>query len=320
LTELRIEVQSGSPQKGKSVKILMTGGTGFVGSQLTSRFVQDGNEVTILTRSEKGSKKGAAGISYLLGDPTQKGPWQEAIKNHDAIINLAGASIFSKWTDEHKKAIRESRVSTTQNIVEGIPSHPEKKITLLSTSAVGYYGFHGDEELFEESPPGNDFLAQIAVEWEGEALKALEKGARVIIARFGIVMGEKGGALSQMIPLFKKYIGGPIGTGKQWFSCIHIKDLAEAFAFLLKHSEISGPVNVCSPSPVRNKDLAKALGKALHRPSFMPAPGFMIKLVLGEFGSVILEGQRVIPKKLLENGFVFQYPDIHKALQNIAGQ
>ena len=298
----------------------MTGGTGFVGTQLTSRFVQDGNEVTILTRSPKGPEKGAAGISYLLGDPTQKGPWQEAIKNHDAIINLAGASIFSKWTDEHKKAIRESRVSTTQNIVEGIPSHPERKITLLSTSAVGYYGFHGDEELFEESPPGNDFLAQIAVEWEGEALKALEKGARVIIARFGIVMGEKGGALSQMIPLFKKYIGGPIGSGKQWFSWIHIKDLAEAFAFLLKHPEISGPVNVCSPNPVRNKDLAKALGKALHKPSFMPAPGFMIKLVLGEFGSVILEGQRVIPKKLLENGFVFQYADIHQALQNIAGQ
>ena len=302
------------------MNILITGGTGFVGTQLTSRLIQDKNEVTILTRSEKGAEKGAAGICYLQGDPTQKGPWQEAIKNHDAIINLAGASIFSKWTEKHKKAIRESRVSTTRNIVEGIPSRPERPFTLFSTSAVGYYGFRGDEELFEESPPGNDFLARIAVEWEGEALKAREKGARVVITRFGIVMGEKGGALSQMIPLFRKYIGGPIGSGKQWFSWIHIKDLAEAFAFLLKHPEISGPVNVCSPNPVRNKDLAKALGKALHKPSFMPAPGFMIKLVLGEFGSVILEGQRVIPKKLLENGFIFQYADIHKALQIIAGQ
>jgi uncharacterized protein (TIGR01777 family) len=302
------------------VKILMTGGTGFVGSQLTSRLIRDGNEVTILTRSEKGSGKGPRDIHYLQGDPTQKGPWQEAIKDHDAIINLAGASIFSKWTEKHKKAIRESRIHTTQNIVEGIPSRPEKRVTLFSTSAVGYYGFHGDEELFEESPPGNDFLAQIAVEWEGEALKAREKGARVVITRFGIVLGEKGGALSQMIPLFKKYIGGPIGSGKQWFSWIHIKDLSEAFVFLLKHTEISGPVNVCSPNPVRNKDLAKALGKALHKPSFMPAPGFMIKLVLGEFGSVILEGQKVIPKKLLENGFVFQYADIRKALQGIVGQ
>jgi uncharacterized protein (TIGR01777 family) len=301
------------------MKILITGGTGFVGTQLTSRLIQDGNEVTILTRSRKGPEKGHAGISYLQGDPTQKGPWQEAIKNHDAIINLAGASIFAKWTEEHKKAIRESRVSTTQNIVEGIPSDPSKKMTLFSTSAVGYYGFHGDEELVEDSPPGNDFLARIALEWEGGALKAREKGARVVITRFGIVMGEKGGALSQMIPLFKKYIGGPIGSGKQWFSWIHIKDLAEAFVFLIKHPEISGPVNVCSPNPVRNKDLAKALGKALHRPSFIPAPGFMVKLVLGEFGSVILEGQKVIPRRLLENGFVFQYADINKALQSIPG-
>lgn len=298
------------------MKILITGGTGFVGTQLTSRFIQDGNEVTILTRSPKRSE-GSRGISYLQGDPTQKGPWQEAIKDHDAAINLAGASIFSKWTNEHKKAIRESRVNTTRNIVEGIKPSPEKKFTLLSTSAVGYYGFHGDEELDEDSTPGNDFLARIAVEWEGGALKAKEKGARVVITRFGIVLGDKGGALSQMIPLFKKYIGGPIGKGQQWFSWVHIKDLAEAFVFLMKHLEISGPVNLCSPNPVRNKDLAKALGKALHRPSFLPAPAFMIKLVLGEFGSVILEGQKVLPRRLLDHGFVFQYPDIGKALQNI---
>jgi uncharacterized protein (TIGR01777 family) len=299
------------------MKIIITGGTGFVGTQLTTRLVQDGHTVTILTRSLKGAKERPPGISYLEGDPTKKGPWQEAIKNHDAVINLAGASIFSKWTEEHKKAIRESRVSTTQNIVEGIPSDPSKKITLFSTSAVGYYGFCGDEELIEDSPSGDDFLACIAKEWEGEALKAREKGARVVITRFGIVMGEKGGALSQMIPLFKKYIGGPIGSGKQWFSWVHIKDLAEAFAFLLKHPEISGPVNVCSPNPVRNRDLAKALGKMLHRPSFIPAPGFMVRWVLGEFGSIILEGQRVVPKQLLNSGFVFQFPDIERALQSI---
>jgi len=299
------------------MKILITGGTGFVGTQLTTRLIQEGNEVTILTRSRKGTEKVTPGILYLQGDPTQKGPWQEAIQSHDAVINLAGASIFAKWTEEYKKAIRESRVSTTRNIVEGMPSHPPKPFTLFSTSAVGYYGFCGDEELTEESPHGEDFLARMAVEWEGEALKAKDKGARVVITRFGIVLGEKGGALSQMIPLFKKYIGGPIGSGRQWFSWVHINDLAEAFAFLMKHPEISGPVNLCAPNPVRNKDLAKALGKVLNRPSFMPAPGFLVKLVLGEFGSVILEGQRVIPRMLLQNGFVFKYPDIYTALQSI---
>jgi uncharacterized protein (TIGR01777 family) len=301
------------------MKVFITGGTGFVGTQITSRLIQDGYEVTILTRSKKEPVKGFPGISYLQGDPTQKGPWQEAIKDHDTIINLAGASIFRKWTEEHKRAIRESRVSITQNIVEAIPS-PRQKITLFSTSAVGYYGFCGDEELTEESPPGDDFLARIAVVWEEEALKAGKKGARVVITRFGIVMGEKGGALGQMTPLFRKYIGGPIGSGKQWFSWVHIKDLAAAIVFLLEHPEISGSVNVCSPNPVRNRDLARALGKALHRPSFFPAPGFMVKWVLGEFGSVILEGQRVIPRRLLDSGFVFQYPDIDKTLQNIVGK
>jgi len=302
------------------MKILITGGTGFVGTQLTTRLIQEGHTVTILTRSLKGAKESPPGIFYLEGDPTKKGFWQEAIKDHDAVINLAGASIFAKWTEEYKKVLRESRVSTTQNIVEGVPSDPSKKITLFSTSAVGYYGFCRDEELTEESPHGEDYLAQMAVEWEGEALKAKDKGARVVITRFGIVLGEKGGALGQMIPLFKKYIGGPIGSGRQWFSWVHIKDLTEALAFLIKHPEISGPVNVCAPSPVRNKDFANALGKVLHRPSFMPTPGFMVKLVLGEFGSVILEGQRVIPKRLLESGFAFQYPNIDKALQGIVGQ
>lgn len=299
------------------MRILITGGTGFVGTRLTSHLIRDGNEVTVLTRSVRGPERGAAGISYLQGDPVRQGPWQEAVKDHDAVVNLAGASIFSKWTEEQKKAIRESRVSTTRNIVEGISSHPEKRTVLFSASAVGYYGFCGDEELTEASPSGSDFLARIAVEWEGEAVKAAEKGARVVIARFGIILGERGGALSQMIRLFEKYVGGPIGSGKQWFSWIHIDDLARAFEFVLEHPEISGPVNMCSPHPVRNEDLARALGKVMRKPSFIPAPAFMVKWVLGEFGSVILEGQRVIPDRLLARGFSFRYPDIENALRSI---
>ena len=302
------------------MKIFITGGTGFVGSRLTSRLIQEGNEVTILSRSGGGPAREPGGISYIQGDPTQKGPWQEAIGSHEVIINLAGASIFSRWTEERKRAILESRIHTTRNIVEGIPSRAEKPIAFLSTSAVGYYGFCGDEELVEDSPPGNDFLSRLAVEWEGEALKAEEKEVRVVLMRFGIVLGEGGGALGQMIPLFKKYIGGPLGSGKQWFSWIHVQDLAGAIVFLMNHPEISGPVNLCSPNPVRNRDLAEALGKALRRPSFLTAPGFMLRWVLGEFGSVLLEGQRVIPRRLLDRGFVFQYPGIDQALQHIIRQ
>lgn len=300
------------------MKILITGGTGFVGKQITTRLIRDGHECTILTRRTTQSEE--ARISFLQGDPTEKGSWQNDIQNHDAVINLAGASIFKRWTREHKKAILDSRVKTTRNIVEGIPWHEKKPFTLFSTSAVGYYGFCGDEKLTEASSPGNDFLAQVTQDWEAEAIEAERKKARVVITRFGIVLGERGGALGQMIPLFKKYIGGPIGNGKQWFSWIHMKDLCEAFIFLIHHPGLSGPVNVCSPHPVRNQDLAKSLGKVLKKPSFVPAPGFLVKLVLGEFGTVVLKGQRVIPQKLLGHDFKFQYPVIDKALKNIMSE
>jgi uncharacterized protein len=299
------------------MKILMTGGTGFVGSTLTARFAREGHEVTILIRSDQEAKAGPQTASFLRGDPTIPGPWQQSLRDYDGIINLAGASIFSRWTAEQKKAIRESRISTTRNIVDGIDRSRGASVTLLSASAVGYYGFHGDEELAEDAPPGNDFLAGVARGWEEEAFRAQEKGVRVVITRFGIVLGKNGGALGQMIPLFQKFLGGPIGSGTQWFSWVHMDDLAEAFVFLLKRPDLSGPFNVCSPVPVRNRDLARALGKALHRPFFMPAPAFTIRLVLGEFGSVILKGQRVVPRRMLESGFVFQYPDIDRAVASV---
>lgn len=302
------------------MKILVTGGTGFIGRQIASRLLQDGHEMTILTRSTSQLGEVRPGVVYLRADPTQKGRWQAAIEDHDAAINLAGASIFTRWTAAHKKAIQESRLKTTRHLVEGIPPQSQKPFTLLSASAVGYYGFSGDETLTEDSPPGNDFLAQIAREWEEEAMKAKEKGARVVIMRLGIVLGEKGGALSQLIPLFRKYIGGPVGSGQQWFSWVHIQDLGEAIVFLIKHAEISGPVNICAPNPVTNKDLAKALGKALNRPSIIPTPGFLVKLVLGEMASIILKGQKVIPKRLQESGFVFQYPEIEQALTSLLGR
>jgi uncharacterized protein (TIGR01777 family) len=195
---------------------------------------------------------------------------------------------------------------------------PKKEgAVLCSTSAVGYFGSRGDEEITEDGTPGDDFLAGVCVDWENEALKAADKGNRVAITRFGIVLGKTGGALGQMIPAFKRFVGGPLGSGNQWFSWIHMEDLLNAFLFVFENQGISGPVNFCSPNPVRNRDLAKALGKVLSRPSFLTTPGFMLRLVLGEFGSVLLEGQRVSPLKLMEHGFTFRYPDITGALEEV---
>ncbi|MBP1723709.1 MAG: hypothetical protein H6Q44_1414, partial [Deltaproteobacteria bacterium] len=188
------------------MKIFITGGTGFVGKTLAPALVRSGHEVSILTRA---AKEGSSGISWIEGDPTQKGKWQDAVKEHEAVINLAGASIFTRWTEEAKQKIRDSRILTTRHLVEALEGGKGK--AFLSTSAVGYYGFHGDEILSEEASPGGDFLALLAKDWEAEAKEAEKKGCRVVITRFGIVLGEKGGALGQMIPLFNKYLGGPLG-------------------------------------------------------------------------------------------------------------
>lgn len=298
------------------MKVFITGGTGFVGTFLAGKLVSRGHSVSILTQPVTGATLRMEGLSYIEGNPTIPGKWQDVVKNHDVVINLAGASIFSRWSAEQKTILRDSRILTTRHLVEALPADASRT-TFFSTSAVGYYGFHQDEELTEEAPAGDDFLARLAHDWEQEALRAQAKGTRVVITRFGIVLGKNGGALGQMIPLFKYFLGGPLGSGKQWFSWIHMEDLAEGFIFLLAHSDITGPVNLCSPHPVRNAELAHAIGKILHRPSFLPAPGFMIKLILGEFGSVLLEGQRVIPRRLLDAGFQFRYAQIEEALGNI---
>ncbi|MDH7499229.1 MAG: TIGR01777 family oxidoreductase [candidate division NC10 bacterium] len=300
------------------MNILMTGGTGFIGKTVSAHLIRKGHQVTVLTRRPPGRAGGIEGISYLQGDPTQKGKWQEAVPASDIIINLAGASIFSRWSEEQKRTIRESRIHTTRNLVEALPLRPDRAMTLLSASAVGYYGSRGEEELTEEAPPGKGFLAKVCEDWEGEASKAGEKGIRVAMMRFGIVLGEEGGALGQMVPLFRHYLGGPIGSGRQWFSWIHLQDLEEAILFLMSHPEVSGPVNFCTPHPLRNQDLARALGKALHRPSFLRVPAFALRMLLGEFGSVLLEGQRVIPRKLLAGGFTFRYPEVEEALRDLA--
>lgn len=299
------------------MKVFMTGGTGFVGSYLSRELVQKGHDITILTRRDK-PPAAAPGISFITGDPTQEGPWMGAVPEHDWIINLAGASIFSRWSEAYKQEVYDSRIRTTRNLVIALAQGDRRQL-FCSTSAVGYYGPRGDEVLTEDSPQDSYFLAKLSEDWEAEALKARELGIRVVITRFGIVMGRGGGALGQMAPMFKRFLGGPLGSGQQWFSWIHQADHTRAFSFIQAHPEIHGPVNLTAPNPVRNRELSRALGKALHRPAFLPAPAFMMRLILGEMAGALLTGQRVIPKKLMDAGFKFNFPTIEEALKDLLG-
>jgi hypothetical protein len=302
------------------MKVFITGGTGFVGTTLTQKLAQEGNEVTVLTRSIKSHQAALHGITYVEGDPTQKGPWQEKVAGQDVLINLAGASIFRRWSDAAKKLIWESRIETTRNLVEALSVRKDKETHLFSTSAVGCYGFHEDEVLDERSPSGEGFLADLSREWESAALKARDYGARVTLMRFGIVLGRRGGALQQMITPFKWWMGSPLGSGNQWFSWVHEQDLVDIFLYLIKEKNISAAVNCTAPNPVTNRELTKVIGEVLGKPTFMPGvPGFVMSLILGEFGSVLLKGQRVVPKNLLDAGFRFSFPDLRSALKDLLG-
>jgi len=302
------------------MKVFITGGTGFVGTTLSRKLAQEGHEVTVLTRSLRRRTEPLQGISYAEGDPTQKGAWQERVADREVVINLAGASIFRRWSDTAKKLIWESRIQTTQNLVEALSARKGEATHLLSTSAVGYYGFHQDEVLDESSPSGEGYLADLSKEWEAAALKAKEHGVYVTLMRFGIVLGRRGGALQQMIAPFKWWMGSPLGSGNQWFSWVHEQDLVDIFLYLIKEKKISGAVNCTAPGPVTNRELTKTLGEVLGKPTFMPAvPGFVMSLVFGEFGSVLSKGQRVVPRRLLDAGFRFSFPDLRTALKDLLG-
>jgi uncharacterized protein (TIGR01777 family) len=298
------------------MKVFITGGTGFLGAALTERLLGQGHSVTILSRSSR-NRTLRLGLAYTVGDPTLKGPWQQEVARHDVVINLAGSSIFRTWDDKNKEAIRNSRILTTRHLVEAI-GPAGKNITLLSGSAVGYYGSRDDDELDENASPGNDFLAQVVLDWEAVARRAEEFGTRVVLCRIGVILGRDGGALSKMLAVFKWGFGSPLGSGKQWFSWISLQDLVNIFLYLMENRNISGPVNCTSPHPVTNREMTHALGQALHRPTFLPpVPSFLIRGVLGEFGDVFVKGQKVIPRKLLEEGFVFQYPEIKDAFAQL---
>jgi uncharacterized protein len=299
---------------GGDMNICIAGGTGFVGTRLSQRLLSHGHQVTTISSRGMSAKKDSS-LHSLKADTTKEGSWQKEMERFDVIVNLTGRTIFNYWTESYKKQIYASRVDTTRNIVNGLSDNRET--VLLNASAAGYYGDSGDVEQTENSTAGNDFLATVCQDWENEALQAEKKGARVATMRFGVVLGKGGGAIETMKTPFKLGLGGPIGDGKQWFPWIHLDDLVSAILFLMNSDELRGAFNFTAPGHVRQKDFAKKLAEVLHRPAFMPAPSFFMKTVLGEFGKSLLLGQKAVPKALQENGFVFQYPQLEDALEEI---
>ena len=298
------------------MKALVTGTTGFVGPRLLRLLEQP----TVLTRRPD---RAAESIGHLAGkivrwNPLEGPPPQEAFDDVDVVFHLAGESVAEgRWTPQQKAKIRDSRVIGTRHLVAGMTRTESGPRTLISASAVGYYGDRGDEELTESAPPADDFLAKVCVAWEAEANAATEHGIRVVTARTGIVLGSGGGALGKMLTPFRLGAGGPLGSGKQWMPWIHVADLARLYTHAAETSSLAGPMNSVAPNPVRNSEFTKSLARQLRRPAFLPAPYFGLRLAFGEFAQVLFASQRVLPKVALETGFVFQYPLLAEALREI---
>jgi hypothetical protein len=276
------------------MRVVIAGASGLIGTALSQALRDRGDEVTALPR---------------LG----KAPWN--VEGADAVVNLAGASVAGKrWSTEYKKEITDSRVLSTRALGEAIRAASRRPHVLVNASAVGYYGGRGDEVLDESSGPGDDFLADVSQQWEAEARRTEVRSVQV---RTGIVLSSKGGALASMLRPFKAFVGGPVGNGKQWFPWIHLVDEVAGILWCIDEDRMRGPVNFAAPGIVTMKEFAKALGRALHRPSWAPVPAAPLKLLLGEFATALLEGQRAVPKKLLDAGFRFRFPDVEAALRDV---
>ncbi len=304
------------------MKIAVTGATGFVGTRLIDRLVEEGHDVRVFTRSESKARKIFAAskfkpIEYVVYTPTASGEWQAKISGCDGVINLAGEPISERWSTERKNRILNSRKVGTEKLVEAIAKADPKPSVLVSGSAIGYYGTSETAEFFETSEPAeNDFLSQVCQAWETEARKAKDAGVRVAIIRTGIVLGD-GGAIAKMITPFKLYAGGPIGSGRQWFSWIHVNDLVSLFVKAVLDPSMQGVYNGTAPEPVRMRDLAQTLGEVMDRPSWLPVPDFAIEALLGDGAVVVLKGQKVLPERTQAAGFTYEYAEPKEALADV---
>ncbi|MEH1870904.1 thylakoid membrane protein ThyD [Nostoc sp.] len=304
------------------MKVAITGATGFVGNRLIQRLHAKGHQIVVLTRNTTFAQKvfpseAFPNVEIVAYTPNTSGSWQSIIASCDGVVNLAGEPIAEgRWTSERKQEILNSRKLGTQKIVEAITNANPKPSVLINASAIGYYGTSETTTFDETSTSGNDFLAQVCQAWEAEAKKVQDAGVRLVILRFGIVLGN-GGALGKMIPPFKLFAGGPIGSGRQWFSWIHLDDLVNLILEALTKPEIEGVYNGTAPNPVRMADLSQTLGQVMNRPSWLPVPGFAIEALLGDGAIVVLEGQQVIPKRTVETGFEYKYPNLQSALRQI---
>lgn len=299
------------------MKVAITGATGFVGSRLVEQLQAQGHQPLILTRNQEAASKTFPNLEVVAYTPTESGLWQEAISGCDAVVNLAGEPIAeNRWTAKHKQEILNSRQLSTEKLVEAIVKANPKPMVLVNASAIGFYGTSETASFDETSVSGKDFLAELCQKWEAEARKVKDVGVRLVILRFGIVLGN-GGALAKMIPAFKLFAGGPLGTGKQWFSWIHRDDLVNLIIEALKRSDLEGVLNATAPNPVRMSELCQTLGAVLNRPSWLPVPSFALEALLGEGAQVVLEGQQVLPKRAISYGFNYQYPTLKQALDEI---
>jgi len=303
------------------MKIVIAGGTGFLGRPLAEALADAKNYVTLLTR-------GTAGVSptprvrLVQWTPDgQSGAWLAEIDGADAVINLAGEPIAAKrWSEEQKQRILDSRVRATRRLVEAIAAAATPPPIFISGSAVGYYGPLGHEFVTEETPPGSDFLARVCVKWEAEAERASSKRTRVVCLRTGLVLAKDGGALAKMLPPFKLGVGGPVGSGRQYWPWIHRRDWVDLVRWAIVTPTVSGPINATSPNPATSAEFAQSLGHALYRPAFLPTPAFALRFMLGEMAdALLLSGQRAVPTKAQALWFTFHHPNLDEALRSLFG-